>query len=84
MIQHGIYHKGYVNFVHAVGKVYSLNQLCLRHGLTGLILVGGGGGTVLVCPTALRYVTQYTCIQLCSRVMVCPNDTWISAQLPDF
>jgi hypothetical protein len=44
MIQHGIYHKGYVNFVHAVGKVYSLNQLCLRHGLTGLILVGGGGG----------------------------------------
>jgi hypothetical protein len=24
-----------------------------------------------------------THIQLCSRVMFCPNDTWISAQLPD-
>ena len=28
------------------------------HGRTGLILFGGGGGAVLVCPTAL--LTQYT------------------------
>jgi hypothetical protein len=65
MIQHGIYHKGYVNFVHAVGKVYSLNQLCLRHGLTGLILVGGGGHSIglpdrfALCYTVHMYTTLF-------------------------